>query len=179
MKSMKKLYIYTLLLTMLLAGFSVSYAFQRTTGQTPRRQPPTRTNKPAPTPTPTQKTGPTSTATTNAQQVQATPLPPGGRARFDVTDYRIEAQLIPDQHFLRAAADVTFTPIDATRSVIFELNGSLKVDGIERNGVALTNFVQDAAGVDQIGPNVRVDLGEVVPAGQPITVRFHWHGWLT
>jgi aminopeptidase N len=102
-----------------------------------------------------------------------------GRARFDVTNYRIEAQLIPDQHLLRAGAEVTFTPLDATRSVIFELNGSLKVDKIERNGKPLTNFVQDAAGADaSIGPNVRIDLGEVVPVGQPVTLRFSWSGGL-
>jgi aminopeptidase N len=109
----------------------------------------------------------------NAQQAQT------GRARFDVTHYRIEAQLIPDQHLLRAAADVTFTPLDATRSVVFELNGSLKVEGIDRNGKPLTNFVQDAVGVDVLGPSVRVDLGEVVQAGTPVTLRFRWSGALT
>ncbi|HEY0547668.1 MAG TPA: M1 family aminopeptidase [Pyrinomonadaceae bacterium] len=101
-----------------------------------------------------------------------------GRARFDVTNYRIEAQLIPDQHLLRAAADVTLTPLDATRSVVFELNGSLKVEAVERNGKPVTNFVQDAAGVDVLGPNVRIDLGEVVPAGTPVTLRFRWSGAL-
>src|SRR6185312_5899870 len=50
--------------------------------------------------------------------------------RFDVTHYRIEAQIIPEQHMLRAGADVTFVPLDATRSVVFELNGSLKVESI-------------------------------------------------
>lgn len=107
----------------------------------------------------------------NAQQT--------GRARFDVTHYRIEAQLIPDQHLLRAAADIAFTPLDATRSVVFELNGSLKVEAIERNGKPLTNFVQDAVGVDVLGPSVRIDLGEVVPAGTPVTLRFRWSGALT
>src|SRR3989440_2951267 len=102
------------------------------------------------------------------------------RARFDVTNYRIEAQLLPDQHLLRAGAEVTFTPLDATRSVIFELNGSLKVEKIERGGKSLTNFVQDATGADtSVGPNVRIDLGEVVPAGQPVTLRFQWGGGLT
>nr|MBA3766716.1 hypothetical protein [Acidobacteriota bacterium] len=52
-------------------------------------------------------------------------------SRYDVTAYRIEAQLLPAEHLLRASADVTFTPTEATRSVIFELNGSLKVEGIE------------------------------------------------
>ncbi|HJU56007.1 MAG TPA: M1 family aminopeptidase [Pyrinomonadaceae bacterium] len=101
-----------------------------------------------------------------------------GRARFDVTNYRIEAQLIPDQHTLRAGADVTFTPLDATRSVIFELNGSLKVEAVEMGGKAIT-YVQDAAGADaSIGPNIRIDLGQVVPAGQPVTLRFRWSGGL-
>ncbi len=95
-------------------------------------------------------------------------------ARFDVTNYRIEAQLIPDQHLLRAGADVTFIPYDATRSVVFELNGSLKVESVERNGKALTGIVQDPVGMGALGPNVRVDLGEVVPANQPVTLRFRW-----
>jgi len=111
-----------------------------------------------------------------ASTAQAQQAP--GRARFDVTNYRIEAQLIPDQHTLRAGADVTFTPLDATRSVIFELNGSLKVEAVEMGGKAVT-FVQDAAGADtSIGPNVRIDLGQVVPANQPITLRFRWSGGL-
>src|SRR5919206_2136790 len=89
------------------------------------------------------------------QGMSQQPAPQQPASRFDVTHYRIEAQIIPEQHVLRAGADVTFTPLDATRSVVFELNGSLKVEGIERNGKPLTNFVQDAAGADaSIGPNV-------------------------
>ena len=37
---------------------------------------------------------------------------------------------------LRAGADITFVPLDATRSVVFELNGSLKVESIEKDGKA-------------------------------------------
>lgn len=105
------------------------------------------------------------------------PQPPG-RTRFDITDYRMEVELRPAEHILRATGDVTFIPLDATRSVVFELNGSLKVDSIERNGKPLTNFVQDMVGVDTLGPVVRVDLGEVVQANQPITLRFRWGGAL-
>ncbi|MBD0370883.1 MAG: tetratricopeptide repeat protein [Pyrinomonadaceae bacterium] len=101
-----------------------------------------------------------------------------GRSRFDVTNYRIEAQLIPAEHLLRAAAEVTFTPLEPTRSVVFELNGSLKVESINRNGKPLTNFVQDAVGVGDLGPSVRIDLGEVVPANQPVTLTFRWSGAL-
>src|SRR5688500_20354755 len=75
---------------------------------------------------------------------------------------------------LRAGADVTFVPLDATRSVVFELNGSLKVEGIEKDGKPLTGFVQDAVGVGALGPSVRVDLGQVVPANQPVTMRIRW-----
>ncbi len=114
------------------------------------------------------------TSATFAQQ----PAPAAPASRFDVTNYRIEAQLIPDQHILRAGADVTFTPQDATRSVVFELNGSLHIESIELGGVPLTNFVQDAVGVGTLGPSVRVDLNSVVPANQPVTLRFRWSGAL-
>ena len=106
------------------------------------------------------------------------PAPQQAASRFDVTNYHIEAQLIPDQHILRAGADVSFTPLDATRSVVFELNGWLHIDSVERDGVPITNFVQDAVGVGTLGPSVRVDLGSVVPAGQPVTLRFRWNGAL-
>jgi len=106
------------------------------------------------------------------------PAPQQPASRFDVTNYRIEAQIIPDQHLLRAGADITFIPLDATRSVVFELNGSLKVDSIEKDGKALTGFVQDAVGVGALGPSVRIDLGQVVPANQPVTLRIRWSGAL-
>src|SRR5262245_52588955 len=106
------------------------------------------------------------------------PAPQQPASRFDVTNYRIEAQIIPDQHILRAGADITFVPIDATRSVVFELNGSLKVDSIEKDGQALSGFVQDAVGVGALGPSVRIDLGSVVPANQPVTLRIRWSGAL-
>src|SRR5437660_4310635 len=104
---------------------------------------------------------------------------PAAGSHFDVTNYRIEAQLSPDEHTLRAGADITFVPADATRSVVFELNGSLHVDSVEKNGKALTGFVQDAVGAGALGPNVRIDLGEVVPANQPVTIRIRWSGALT
>jgi aminopeptidase N len=106
------------------------------------------------------------------------PAPQQSASRFDITNYRIEAQLIPEQHLLRAGADITVTPLEATRSLLFELNGSLHVESIERDGKPLTGFVQDAVGVGSLGPSVRVDLGQVVPANQPITLRFRWSGAL-
>src|SRR5438552_6755689 len=104
---------------------------------------------------------------------------PAAGSRYDVTNYHIEVQLNPDEHVLRAGADITFVPQDATRSVVFELNGSLHVDGVEKDGHALTGVVQDAVGAGALGPNVRIDLGQVVPAGQPATLRICWSGALT
>src|SRR5215831_13800526 len=112
--------------------------------------------------------------TARAQQPQSAP-----GSRYDVTNYRIEVQLNPNEHGLRAGADVTLVPQDATRSLVFELNGSLHVDGIEKDGHALTGFVQDAVGAGSLGPNVRIDLGAVAPAGQPLTLRIRWSGALT
>lgn len=106
------------------------------------------------------------------------PAPQPAATRFDVTNYRIEAQLIPEQHLLRAGADITVIPMEATRSLVFELNGSLKVESIDRGGKPLTGFVQDAVGVGALGPSVRVDLGQVMPANQPLTLRFRWSGAL-
>ena len=112
--------------------------------------------------------------TAGAQQPAAQPA----ATRFDITNYRIEAQLIPDQHTLRAGADVTLVPLEATRSLVFELNGSLHVESIDLGGRPLTGFVQDAVGVGALGPSVRVDLGSVMPANQPLTLRFRWSGAL-
>ncbi|HSB27597.1 MAG TPA: M1 family aminopeptidase [Pyrinomonadaceae bacterium] len=106
------------------------------------------------------------------------PAPQQTASRYDITNYRIEAQIIPDQHLLRAGADITFVPLDATRSVVFELNGSLHIESIEKDGQALTGYVQDAVGVGALGPSVRVDLGSVLPANQPITLRVRWSGAL-
>jgi aminopeptidase N len=106
------------------------------------------------------------------------PAPQQAASRFDVTNYRIEVQIIPDQHVLRAGADVTFVPLDATRSVVFELNGSLKVESMQKDGKDLSGWVQDAVGVGSLGPSVRIDLGQVVPANQPVTLRIRWSGAL-
>ena len=110
----------------------------------------------------------------HAQQPAAAPA----GTRYDITNYRIEAQLVPEQHLLRAGADITILPLEPTRSLVFELNGSLKVESVETGGKPLTGVVQDAVGVGALGPNVRVDLGQVMPANQPLTLRFRWSGAL-
>ena len=121
------------------------------------------------------------------------------RPDFDVTDYKMDVQLSPNENKLSATTDVTFTPAEKTRSVTFELNGSLKIDDITRvsstagaipakrpvkNATVINapagsiTFIQDQVGVSDLGPSVRIDLGEEVEAGTPVTLRFKYSGVL-
>lgn len=124
-----------------------------------------------------------------AQQVKRTP--------FDVTNYVMDVSLVPTERKINATADVTFTPLEDTRSVSFELNGSLKVDSITKasrtagplpktpRGVTTSpaagggiTFVQDQSASTDLGPHVRIDLGDNVVKGTPITLRFKYSGIL-
>lgn len=134
---------------------------------------------------------------TNAQQVQ--------RVSVDVSSYKMDVQLLPEENRLTATADVAFTPAADTRTVTFELNGSLVVEGITRvvepvstvqpvvtpktrtspkptpvpipAGPQVT-FIQDRVGVSNLGPSVRVDLGETIKAGIEVVLRFKYNGVL-
>jgi aminopeptidase N len=127
-----------------------------------------------------------------AQQIQ--------RAAFDVTNYRMDVQLSPAEEKLSATVDVDFTPLEDTRSVSFELNGSLKIESITRVNAATpivtatptkaktgtsavtpqnqVTFIQDQVGVSDLGPSVKIDLGESVTKGTPVTLRFKYSGIL-
>lgn len=134
-----------------------------------------------------------------AQQVQRTP--------FDVKNYVIDAALSPTENKLSATVDVTFVPLEDTRTVSFELNGSLKIDSITRQDKPLapvapvtaptprpktpvktpqTNaqtqplvtFIQDQVGVSDLGPSVKIDLGDTVTKGTKVTLRFKYSGVL-
>ncbi len=141
------------------------------------------------------------------------------RAPLDVTDYKIAAEVLPDTNTLKVTADVTVIPLQETRTLAFELNGSLKLESVTRErgfsagptvaapaqsqaqsattknapaktavpakqaastvaGAAVVTFVQDQVGVGELGPSVRIDLGEFVPANTPVTLRFKYSGAL-
>ncbi len=131
----------------------------------------------------------------SAQQIQ--------RTAYDVSDYKMDVQLSPNENKLSATVDVTFTPASETRNVAFELNGSLNIESLTRIGSTSTlptttpaaktpkpapksasatqstvTFVQDRVGVSDLGPSVKVDIGENVPAGTPVTLRFKYSGVL-
>src|SRR4051812_23258916 len=100
------------------------------------------------------------------------------RAAFDVTHYTMDVALAPSERKINATVDVIFVPQEDTRSVAFELNGSLKVDSVTRVGggpampagnpktapksapANAVTFVQDQANSTDLGPHVRVDLGD-------------------
>ncbi len=130
-----------------------------------------------------------------AQAVKRTP--------FDVTNYVMDVTLAPVERKLSATVDVTFAPLEDTRSISFELNGSLKVDSITRQDqqvatampspspvgarptprpvaapVNLVTFVQDQSNSSDLGPHVRIDLGESVAKGTSVTLRFKYGGVL-
>lgn len=132
-----------------------------------------------------------------AQQIQ--------RAPFDVTNYRMDVQLAPGDNRLSATVDVDFVPAADTRTVEFELNGSLKIESVSRLNVGAAvaaqtqqpkvktppsttaasasqnqvTFIQDQVGVSDLGPSVKVDLGDIVTKGTPVTLRFKYGGVLT
>ncbi len=121
-----------------------------------------------------------------AQQVQ--------RAQFDVSNYQMDVQLIPNENKLNATTDVSFIPLEDTRTVAFELNGSLKIESITRQNAAAISqpkvknapagtsnqvtFIQDQVGVSDLGPSVKVDLGEVITKGTLVILRFKYSGVL-
>ncbi len=74
-----------------------------------------------------------------------------GVADLDVQHYKIEAELTPSQQYLRARTEVKFTPVSDTRSVVFELNGSLSVKRIARLDVMPTPT--PAVQTVPVGPN--------------------------
>jgi tetratricopeptide (TPR) repeat protein len=131
-----------------------------------------------------------------------------GATDIDVQHYKIDAELVPASQLLKARAEVRFVPQSETRSVVFEMNGSLTISRITRVDESATTspgaatpgvrgqspkssqpkakdanaqpasdslqFIQD----NRENMNVRIDLGSVVPAKQPLTLAFEYEGAL-
>src|SRR5882672_592274 len=140
-----------------------------------------------------------------------------GATDIDVKHYKIDAELIPASQLLKARAEVQFVPQSETRSIVFEMNGSLTISRITRvdaSSVTATGATPTGAGApvgrgqslkspppkaketkgtgapqpatdglqfiqdNRENMNVRIDLGEVVPAKQPLTLVFEYEGAL-
>lgn len=131
-----------------------------------------------------------------------------GATSLDVQHYKIDAELVPASQLLKARAEVRFVPQSETRTVVFEMNGSLTINRITRVYASLataTNAVAPGArgqNLKSLPPkakeansqsasdslqfiqdnrenmNVRIDLGDVVPAKQPVALAFEYEGAL-
>ncbi|HSB08802.1 MAG TPA: M1 family aminopeptidase [Blastocatellia bacterium] len=100
-----------------------------------------------------------------AQAEQGTPI--------DITHYKINAELLPDSHTLKAQAVVTFKALKQTQSAVLEVNGSLVISSVKGpDGKTALQFIQDR--VNEF--NVKVNLGQLYAAGSDITLTFDYAG---
>jgi aminopeptidase N len=93
---------------------------------------------------------------------------------IDVADYKIDADLAPTTNTLRATAVVTFRALKQSRSVTFELNGSLRVAAVRGADGKPLQFAQDTLQ----DFNVKVDMGQVMAVGQSYALTFDYAGQL-
>lgn len=92
---------------------------------------------------------------------------------IDITHYKINAELLPDSHILKAQAIVTFKAIKQTQSAVLEMNGSLTISSVKGpDGKTALQFIQDR--VNEF--NVKVNLGQLYPAGSDVTLTFDYSG---
>lgn len=106
-------------------------------------------------------------------------LSPGAQAQteqapaIDITHYKINAELLPDSHILKAQTTVTIKAIKQTQSAVLEMNGSLTISSIKGpDGKTALQFIQDR--VNEF--NVKINLGQLYPAGSDITLTFEYAG---
>lgn len=91
----------------------------------------------------------------------------------DITNYKINAELLPDSHTLKATATVTLKTLKQTQSVVLEMNGSLTVSGVRAaDGKTVLQFIQDK--VNEL--NVKVNLGKLYEANSEIILTFDYAG---
>jgi aminopeptidase N len=92
---------------------------------------------------------------------------------IDVTSYKINAEMLPDAHTLKAQAIVTYKTLKQTQSAVFEMNGSLAISSIKGpDGKTGLQFIQDR--VNEM--SVKINLGQLYPAGSSITLTFDYSG---
>jgi aminopeptidase N len=94
-------------------------------------------------------------------------------ATIDIAHYKINAELLPDSHTLKATAVVTFKSLKQTQSAVLEMNGSLTISSVKGpDGKTELQFIQDR--VNEM--NVRVNLGRLYEAGTDVTLTFAYSG---
>ena len=92
---------------------------------------------------------------------------------INITAYNIDAQIDPDAHTLKATAKVTFTPLQAIDTAVFQLHGALKVDKVTDGA---NNVLSGERGNDA---TIRLTLAAPLAKGQSTTFTFEYGGVLT
>ncbi len=105
-------------------------------------------------------------------QSQTKKAPSFSIPRIEVENYNIEANLTPDAHELKAAAAITFIPLQATDFVVFELSENLSVQKVlDSEGIELE------FGQDEIGPGfLSVRFAKPLASGSRVTIRIEYQG---
>ncbi len=92
---------------------------------------------------------------------------------IDISHYKIYAEMEPENHILKAQTAVTFKTLKQTQSAVFEMNGSLVISSVKApDGRTDLQFIQDR--VNEL--NVKVNLGQLYPAGSDLTLTFEYSG---
>ncbi len=92
---------------------------------------------------------------------------------IDILRYKINAELLPDSHTLKAQTIVTFKTAKQTQSAVLEMNGSLAITSVKGpDGKTELQFIQDR--VNEL--NVKINLGQLYQAGAEITLTFEYAG---
>src|SRR4051812_14640891 len=100
---------------------------------------------------------------------------PDRRARIDVEQYTIDAEVSPNTQSLTAKAGVRFVPLDDNiTSVAFELNNALNVSRVVDD-----KGKQIPASRNQQDFTVRLTFEQPLTKGQPVTITFYYDGKLS
>ncbi len=92
-------------------------------------------------------------------------------ARFEVTRYKIDAELFPSTHVLKAKSQIEFVPKSNLSSLNFELHSALQVERV-------VDHAGREARVRRDGLNLQIDLPEAVPQGKASAVTVSYSGTL-
>src|ERR1044072_5178139 len=94
-------------------------------------------------------------------------------APIDITNYKINAELLPDSHTLKAQAIVTMKALKQTQSAVLEMNGSLAISSVKGpDGKTPLQFIKDKVNER----NVKINLGKLYEPGSEITLTFDYAG---
>jgi tetratricopeptide (TPR) repeat protein len=107
------------------------------------------------------------TGTPTIRKIEMPPIP-----KIDVQNYKIEVNLTPDLHEVKAAATITFNPLEPANSVVFELSENLSVRKVMNSEGAELDF-----GQDEIKPGIlSVRFTKPLSSGTNETIRIEYEG---